>query len=176
MEMFRRGAFPAASRSPSVHSSLCGSNSHRLGAVFVLLALFWAPAGWPQVGCHPGGPPCTASQVGTRGSPPALGLGRFNQNTCLSRALRLEACTPGRHNSSTLCSGPSVPMGPAGFFHRVIKHQSPIGRLWATPWTADKNCQRGGLCPRSGSSEAPHLPPAQGAASHADMTSLNHVF
>ena len=73
--------------------------------------LWQAGLGW---GAHPGGAPCTATQVRTRWRQE----GHFQLRvTCL------EACTP---------EGPTpalqVPMGPAGFFHRVIKCQSPRGR------------------------------------------------
>lgn len=85
-------------------------------------------------------------------------------------ARRLEARTPGRPNSYTLCSGPSAPMRPAGFFHRVIKCQ-PNRASAATPWTADKSCQGSGLCPRSADCEALHLPPCPGC-----RVSLGHRF
>lgn len=171
MEMFRRGTFPSCSPQP-------------LSAPF---SLWLTVTGWGQ-SCPAGivlgssrlafdavpaleGLPGTVAQVGTRRSPPAPGLGETGpEHVPAQGARRLEAHTPGRANSYTPCSRPSVPMRPAGFFHRIIKCQ-PNRASAATPWTVDKSCQGSGLCPRSADCEAPHLPPCPDC-----RVSLGHRF
>lgn len=101
---------------------------------------FWAPAGcgcgW---GAHPGGASCTAMQVRTRGD---------KRVTSSSASTCLEACP-----REGLTPALQVPMGPAGFFHRVIKCWSPRGT--SRQLLDCRNKEPGGrLCPRSGGSKA----------------------
>lgn len=111
MEMSRRGAVPSHSR--AAPQSPCPLWLE-VGAV----SCCWHCSGLSQaLGWVPilEGTPGPAAPVGTRGSPAAPGLGVFNQNTRLCRALRLEA-RPRRPSSCTPCSGSSVPWGQLGSF------------------------------------------------------------
>lgn len=79
------------------------------------------------------GPPGTAAQLGTRGSPPTPGLGRFNRNTRLPKEPRGWTPAPLKAQLLHPVFQDLGAWGPAGFFHRVIKCQSPTGRQRQLP-------------------------------------------
>lgn len=130
----------------------------------------WQHSGLRQLALG-GGPPGTAAQLGTRGSPPTPGLGRFNQNPCLPKEPR--GWTPAPLKAQLL-----HPMfqdlgacGASWVLSQGHKVSEPNRASAATPWTADKSCQGGRLCPRSRGSKAPHLPPCLSC-----LVSLGHRF
>lgn len=82
MEMSRRGAVPSRSLQPLGRPSLHGLRpGQSCPAGIVLGSSSLASGGVPGLEGAPG----TAAQAGTRGSPPAPGLGVRKQNTHLSK-------------------------------------------------------------------------------------------
>lgn len=137
------GCLPAAFPWPLLRC-LC-HDSHRLGAVlscWPCSGLQQASPGW---GARPGGASWHSHKIKTR----------WRQEGHIQlQATFLEARTPRRLDSCSPC-----PRGAGWLLSQGHKVSEPKRASAATPWTTDKRSQGGGLCPRSGGSEAPHLLP-----------------
>ena len=127
-------------------------------------------SGRPAVGGVPTleGPPATAAQIRTRWRQE----GHFQL-----RVPCLEACTPGRPDSCTPCTGPLVPMGPAGFFHRVIKCQSPRGRQRQLPRLQIRGAREAGCAQGRETARPRTCSPGPAPQAWVCMRdSLSHIF
>lgn len=159
--MSRRGAFPSCfSVGRSADPFLCHSYNHRLGAV---LSCWRRPRlRQPGLGSVPvlEGLPAQRHRRGWHGD-----KGVTPSRVRAGSALWPEACTPGRPSSCTPCAGALLPMGPAGFFHRVIKCPSPRGRQRQLPGLQIRGAKETG-CAQGRETVRPHTcsPPSPSAS------------